>query len=77
MPEEGLDYTLLRFRPDGPEDRLAAVLEEVAAKGEDGRMTVQVSSGMSSKQTTVLPVGGRGAAGFSKFLFTPLIGSRQ
>lgn len=47
------------------------------AKGEDGRMTVQVSSGMSSKQTTVLPVGGRGAAGFSKFLFTPLFGSRQ
>lgn len=78
VPEEGWTFTLLRLRPDGPEDRLAVVLEEVAeAKGEDGRMTVQVSSGMSSKQTTVLPVGGRGAAGFSKFLFTPLFGSRQ
>lgn len=40
-------------------------------------MTVQVSSGMSSKQTEVLLKGGRGAAGFSKFLFNPLFGSRQ
>lgn len=40
-------------------------------------MTVQVSSGMSSQQPKVLLKGDRGAAGFSKFLFTPLFGSRQ
>lgn len=53
--------------------RLVAVLEEA----EDKMVTVQVSSGMFSKQTEVLPNGGPGAAGFSKFLFTPLFGSRR
>lgn len=56
----GFYLTVLRLRRDGPKSRLVVVL------------TVQVSSGMSSKQTQVLLKGGRGAAGFSKFLFTPL-----